>query len=171
MVGCCNAIYSESGWFMTFLYTNVQFFLGTKLYSLGIGAMTVLLILFCLLFSYVLLYFLSWRYVLLFNCMVVLSHGMMGPQWTIECFFVLYRYLYFVLLFMVTHYYVFSFLVVVVCCFPIFSCISSCLRVRPPWQARDLRDEIIMLSLKVDNLEAKVNDVLTLLEKIEERLE
>lgn len=126
---------------------------------------------FCLFFSYVLLYFLSWRYVLPLNCMVVLSHGMMGPQWTIECFFVLYRYLYFVLLFIVTHYYVFSFLVVVVCCFPIFSCISTCLHVRPPWQARDLRDEIIMLNLKVDNLEAKINDVLTLLERIEERLE
>lgn len=106
-----------------------------------------------------------------FNSLVLLLHRLMGPLWIYESFYVLCSYFYVLSLFIVTHYYISSFLVAVVC---IWSFVHSIMRIcyseRNSWQMNDIREELMELNGKVDNLETKMDELLALLTRIEVQL-
>ena len=132
--------------------------------------MNVSIILLCLLLSYIFLYFLSIRYVLVFCSVIFLLHRFMGPKWILNFFYELCGYFYVVLLFMVTHYYFSSVLIIVVCTWSFVHGIVSLCYSQRNLQMDDIREELIELNSKVDNLESKINEALTLLARIEVQL-
>jgi len=54
---------------------------GTVFYSLGRKALTIFLLLLCILFSYIFFKFFSLLFILAFNCAMFLTHHFMGPEW------------------------------------------------------------------------------------------
>ena len=96
----------------------------------------------------------------------------MGPKWTVEVFFSFCGYFYIVSLFMVKHYYVSSIIVFVLCIWPIVHCIiRSCYPENRANQLNDIREDLIELNSKVDNMTDELNNRLDFLEaKIDEVL-
>lgn len=147
------------------------YYTGTKLYTLGITAMNISLIILCLFLSYIFLYFFSWLHVMAFNCVVFLLHTLMGPLWIYEKFYALCEQFYVLLLFMVTHPYISSFLVIFVCLWSfVRGVISICYSESNSQQVNDIREEIMELNGKVDSLDMKIEEVLASLARIEVEL-
>lgn len=130
--------------------------------------MTVGLIILCFILSYIFSYFFSFSSIVAFNSLVILLHYFMGPKLLLEYVYFFCSYFYILLLFVVSHYYISSVLVLIVCT---WSIVRSCVHLFYPegrsWQLNDVREELMELHAKVDNLELKIERILTLLTNIE----
>lgn len=110
-------------------------------------------------------------HVIAFNCSVFLLHKIMGPLWIYECSYVLFGHFYVLLLFMVTHYYISSFLVIVICVWSfVLSIMRICYSEKNSWQVNDIREELMELNGRVDNLEIGLEEILASLARIEVQL-
>lgn len=135
--------------------------------------MSVTLLVLCIFFSFLFFYLFSLRClnIIAIDCVILLLHKIMGPEWIFEWFYYIFVwYFYKVLLFMVTHYYVSFVLIFVIC---IWSLITTILRLcaeNEPGQLKRIQEEITELASKIDSVESKLDNILLKLARIESQI-
>lgn len=133
--------------------------------------MNIGLFLLCIIFSYLLSYIFSCFNIIAFNSAILILHRFMGPEWIYHYSYVFLMYFYEVLFFMVTHYYLTSVVVILICLRSLIICIMRLFSTNSSQSQLDyIREDVVDLSQKVDDLESKIDDVLATLERIEKHL-
>ena len=145
--------------------------LGTKLHSLGITTLSIFFLLLCLILNYVFLFFISLFKIVAIDCILFLLHQFMGPTLLFQWTYSIMGFVYTISLFFAYHYYILSFLIVIIFILSLFHpFFRFTLYESQSYQLRHIRIEVEELKSKVDTLGTKVDNIFTVLENIEQRL-
>ena len=110
-------------------------------------------------------------YVMAFDCLIFLLHQIMGPVWIYETFYIVFERSCSLFFFVASHYYICSFLFLIVCVWSIVHRIMRFLNFgNKSSQVNDIRQDLMDLNEKVDNLESKIEEILASLARIELQL-
>ena len=130
------------------------------MFEFGITAMTVALILLCLLLNYFFLTFLSLISIVLFDCFVILLHYFLGPKVIFEYIYILSWYLSGFLLFIYRHPYLFCFLVLCMSFgYPLFSFYRFMARRNEKKVVRTLVDQMIDLNRAMEDIKKQLRSM------------
>lgn len=136
-------------------------FLGTKLHSLGVTALTAIVIILCICLNLIFYNIFPKFTLLAFDCFILLIHHFMGPKFILDLFYSILGIFYQISLFCVYHYYISSFSVIALFLFSLlYPLIKWTIHRNQPERMELIAEEVFRVSNKIDQIEAKIDEIL-----------
>lgn len=148
-----------------YLIPLISIITGATLYYLGQTAMTISIVLICLLLTYPMLYYCSLLFIIAFYASVFLLHQMFGPRWIFDYLFCLAGYVWIILKLFMRHYYISAVLVVVVFVYSILIPMIRWCTQRSRRQQFEMT--VLDLSRRMNVLENNQNEMLKILRRLD----
>lgn len=140
---------------------------GTVFYSLGRKALTIFLLLLCVLFSYIFFKFFSLLFILAFNCAMFLTHHFMGPEWIFSQLIWAGGYMVRIFHLMVVHPYITS-AVIVITFFAsiVIPIVRWTTRRNPEQRIEEIESSLGILLEKIQRIESRQEEMLSILREM-----